>query len=62
MAQEKICCEVKNVHLKVVERTSSKGNAYKAIVAVVNGREVDLGFFNVYSENSLLRAGVKLAD
>lgn len=56
---EKKVCEVKNVHFKVVERVSSKGKKYNAIVVCINGVDVSIGFSNVYTENALLRAGVK---
>lgn len=56
---EKRVAEVKNVHLKVVERVSAKGKKYNAVVATINGADVVLGFSNVYTENALLRAGVK---
>ena len=49
---------IKNCHLKVVERVSNKGKKYRAVVAVVNGKDVDIGFCNVYTELALARCGV----
>lgn len=58
MSERKLC-EAKNCHIKVVERVSNKGKKYKAVVATVNGADVMLGFCDVYTENALLRVGVK---
>lgn len=56
----KIVAEVKNVHITIEERVSAKTNkSYRVMCAVINGQKVDLGFVNVYSENALLRVGVK---
>ena len=57
---ERNVVECKNVHLKVVERTSAKGKKYKVVVAVINGKAVDIGFYNIYTENAFLRAGAKI--
>lgn len=58
MSERKLA-EVKNVHVKVVERVSGKGKKYNAVVATINGCDVLVGFSNVYTENALMRAGVK---
>lgn len=58
---EKIVAKIENSTVKVVERTSKKGVPYYAIVAVVNGKEVQIGFVNAYTEVALSRAGVKFS-
>ena len=58
MVNEVTKSTVKNCHLKVVERMSNKGKKYKAIVVTVNGKDVDIGFSNVYTELALARCGV----
>ena len=57
---ERIVCEARNCHLKVVERVSEKGNKYKMVVAVINGKEINIAFHNVYIENALMHAGIKV--
>ena len=44
----------------VEELVSSKGNPYKAVFVLVKGQKVRLGFCDVYVENALLKAGIKL--
>lgn len=56
---EKVVAKIENATLKVVEKTSKKGVPYYSIVAVVNGKEVQVGFVNAYTEVALCRAGVK---
>ena len=47
--------------LTIEEKTSRKtGNTYKQLVLTVKGKEVPVGFVNVYTENALLRAGIDI--
>lgn len=55
----KVVKEVKNVTFKIVEDVSKKtGNPYKKIICNFNGQDIDVGFLNIYVENSLLKAKV----
>lgn len=56
---EKLIAKMENCVVKVVEKTSAKGKPYTAVVAVINGKEVQLGFCNAFTELALVKAGVK---
>lgn len=57
--KEKIVAKVDNVTMKVVEKESKGGKPYTAVIAVINGKEVQVGFVNAFTEVALSRAGVK---
>ena len=59
MAQEKEIAKF-NATVVVVERVSAKGNVYKAIELVVNGKVIPFGFCDDSQELALLKAGVKI--
>lgn len=52
--------EIPNVKVFIKSQVSQGGKPYKVVVMVVNGKEVNLGFVNAYTELSLLKAGVKI--
>lgn len=56
---EKIIATQDNVTFKVVEKVSKKGNPYRIVVAVINGKEARLCFLDNACELELIRAGVK---
>lgn len=58
---EKVFARVENCAIKVVERTAKSGKPYSVVVAVVNGKDVQLGFVNAYTELALVKAGVKFS-
>ena len=60
-AQGKEVCKF-NAMVVITERVSQKGNTYKAIELVVNGKTVPVGFCGDSQELSLLKAGVKFAE
>lgn len=51
-----------NATVVITERVSRKGNTYKAIDLIVNGKTVPVGFCDDSEELSLLKAGVKIAE
>lgn len=40
--------------------SEKKGTKYKALFATINGVKVRIGFCDVYTENALMKAGIKL--
>lgn len=57
MANKNIPCT-----LSIVDKTSKDGNPYKVVCVTIKGKEVQLGFVNVYVENALLRAGIDVYE
>lgn len=57
---EKIVAKIENCEVKVVEKTSRAGKPYYAIVTVIKGKEVQVGFMSAYTEVAFNRAGVRI--
>lgn len=59
--ENKVVAKIPSTSLTVEECVSeTKGTTYRAVFAIINGVKVCIGFVNIYTENALLKAGVKL--
>lgn len=55
MSKEFLCT------MKVVEKTSKKKEKkFSVLVLSIEGKEVEVGYYNAHVDNSLLRAGIDL--
>ena len=61
MNEGKVLCK-QNVVMTVEEKVSQKtGKPFKAVfVTLSNGEKINVGFVNVYTENAMLKAGLKI--
>lgn len=57
-----VLCKLDGIITVEIAKSKKTGNDYKAVYLTINGVKVQLGFYNVYLENALLRAGVKVGD
>lgn len=57
--KEKIVAKAENCTVQVVERVSKKGNPYKVVEVVHNGKIARVGFMDNNAELSMIHAGFK---